>query len=123
MKMVNLLIRKPDILPELKLPQELASLDAPDLDLLLKVIEIARAAPGSTAPELMGRIYATDYGSHLTQLLSREQITPEAGIAHEFQEILQRLLSQQQRTRERAALLATLRQRHAADESDQAFDS
>lgn len=127
MKMVNLLIRKPDILQELTIPPELAGLDTPDLDLLLKVIEIARAAPGSSPPELMGRIYATDYGSHLTQLLGREQITPEAGIAHEFQEILQRLLTQQQRSRERAALLAVLRQRHArtgsADEPGQPFDS
>jgi DNA primase len=127
MKMVNLLIRKPDILQELAVPAELASLDTPDLDLLLKVIEIARAAPGSSPPELMSRIYATDYGSHLTQLLGREQITPEAGIAHEFQEILERLLAQQRQLRERAALLAALRQRHApggsADEPGQPFDS
>jgi DNA primase len=127
MKMVNLLIRKPDILQELAVPAELASLDTPDLDLLLKVIEIARAAPGSSPPELMSRIYATDYGSHLTQLLGREQITPEEGIAHEFQEILERLLAQQRQLRERAALLAALRQRHApggsADEPGQPFDS
>lgn len=127
MKMVNLLIRKPDILQELSIPSGLASLDTPDLDLLLKVIEIARAAPGSSPPELMSRIYATDYGSHLTQLLGREQITPETGIAHEFQEILDRLLAQQRQLRERAALLSTLRQRHARDngteEPDQAPDS
>lgn len=127
MKMVNLLIRKPDILQEVEIPPGLAALDTPDLDLLLKVIEIARGAPGSSPPELMSRIYATDYGSHLTQLLGREQITPEAGIAHEFHEILQRLLAEQQRQRERAALLATLRQRHtpahAADDSGQPIDS
>jgi DNA primase len=127
MKMVNLLIRKPDILQELTIPPELASLDTPDLDLLLKVIEIARAAPGSSPPELMSRIYATDYGSQLTQLLGREQITPEAGIADEFKEILQRLLAQQRQLRDRAALLTTLRQRHTregnADESGQPSDS
>lgn len=116
MKMVNLLIRKPDVLQDLQIPPELGSIDAPDLDLLLKVIDIARAAPGSSPPELMGRIYATDYGSHLTQLLGREQITPESGMAQEFRELLERLMEQQRRQRERAALLAALKRQHQRDD-------
>ena len=56
---------------------------------------IVAHTPGSTPPELMSRIYATAYGTQMTQLLSREQITPETGIEEEFRDIIQKLLVRQ----------------------------
>lgn len=126
MKAVNLLIRKPGVIATINIPEELAAIEAQDLDLLLKVIEIAQSSPDSSPPELMSRIYATDYGSHLTELLGREQITPEAGIEDEFRDILQNLLSQYRKSRERSTLLETLRAQHAArnepDDTSQPID-
>jgi DNA primase len=114
LRAVTLLIRKPDIIAKVPVPDEFGEIRSPDMDLLLKVIEIARAWPGSTPPELMSRIYATAYGSQMTQLLSREQITPETGIEDEFRDIIQNLLHQYRRSRERAALVAAMRARVAA---------
>ena len=114
LKAVNLLIRKPDIITTVSVPDDFAEIRSPDMDLLQKVIEIARAWPGSTPPELLSRIYATAYGAQLTQLLSREQITPETGIAAEFQEIVERLLQQYHEHQRRKTLLDTLRQRFAS---------
>src|SRR5690606_11249766 len=108
----NLLIRKPDIISAVQVPDALGEIRSPDLDLLLKVTEIARAWPQSSPPELMSRIYATAYGAQLTQLLSREQITPETGIEDEFRDIIDRLLKQHEERRQRFALLENLRQRH-----------
>lgn len=117
MRAVNLLVRKPEIIRSVELPAELAEMEAPDLELLLKVAEIARSAPGASAPELMGRIYATDYGSQLTQLLGRELITPAEGIEAEFRDILTRLVTEYRRRQERFRLLEALRQRHAEREA------
>ncbi len=114
LRAVSLLIRKPDIIGSVAVPDELGEIRIPDMDLLQKVIEIARAWPGSSPPELMSRIYATAYGAQMTQLLSREQITPETGIEEEFRDIIQKLLDQYRQDRERASLLNTLRERHAA---------
>ncbi|MDY6984124.1 MAG: hypothetical protein SV422_13655, partial [Pseudomonadota bacterium] len=114
LRAVSLLIRKPDIIANVPVPDELGEIRSPDMDLLLKVIEIARAWPGSTPPELMSRIYATAYGAQMTQLLSREQITPETGIEDEFRDIIQNLMDQYRRSRERAALVAAARTRLAA---------
>lgn len=126
MKAVNLLISKPEIIQTLTIPRELGELEALDLDLLMKVIEIAKAAPDSSPPELMSRIYATDYGSHLTQLLGRELITPEEGIGAEFKGILDRLVLEHRKRQDRYTLLETLRQRHAqredAADQGQQFD-
>jgi hypothetical protein len=74
----------------------------------------------------MSRIYATDYGSHLTQLLGRELITPEEGIGAEFKGILDRLVLEHRKRQDRYTLLETLRQRHAqredAADQGQQFD-
>jgi DNA primase len=114
LKAVNLLIRKPDIIKTVTVTDEFGEIRSPDMDLLLKVIEIARAWPDSTAPDLLSRIYATAYGSQLTQLLSKEQITPELGIAREFEDIITRLLEQYQKRKQQSSLLETLRVHHAA---------
>jgi len=114
LKAVNLLIRKPDIIKTVTVADEFGEIRSPDMDLLLKVIEIARAWPDSTAPDLLSRIYATAYGSQLTQLLSKEQITPEPGIAREFEDIITRLLEQYQKRKQQSSLLETLRVHHAA---------
>ena len=113
MKAVNLLVRQPSIIAGLELPAELAELEAPDLDLLLKVAAIAKSAPDASPPELMGRIYATDYGTQLTQLLGRESITPETGIEAEFREILQHLVAEYRKRQERYRILEALRKSHA----------
>lgn len=127
MKAVNLLVRKPGLIGTVSIPTDLAAIEAQDLDLLLKVIEIAKSAPDSSPPDLMSRIYATEYGSHLTQLLGREQITPEAGIEDEFRDILTNLLSQYRKGQERSSLLEALRKQHEArsrpDDSSQPLDS
>jgi DNA primase len=117
LRAVSLLIRKPDIIGAVNVPDELGEIRIADMDLLLKVIEIARAWPGSTPPELMSRIYATAYGAQMTQLLSREQITPETGIEEEFRDIIQRLLDQRRKEQERAALVNAARTRLAARQS------
>jgi DNA primase len=113
LRAVSLLIRKPDIIGAVTVPDELGEVRSADMDLLLKVIEIARAWPGSTPPELMSRIYATAYGAQMTQLLSREQITPETGIEAEFRDIIQNLLDQYRQHRERTSLVNKLHARHA----------
>jgi len=111
---VNLLIRKPDIIKTVKVTDidELGEIRLPDMDLLLKVLEIARAWPDSSPPELLSRIYATVYGGQLTLLLNRELITPEAGIEHEFRDIVATLLKSHREQQRRLALLETLRRRH-----------
>ena len=70
----------------------------------------------------MSRIYATSYGSQMTQLLSREQITPETGIEQEFADILGRLFEQYRTRRQKSALLETLRVHHARRQRAQATD-
>lgn len=112
MRLVNLLIRKPDIMGNVTIPDELGEIRSPDMDLLLKVLEIARAWPQSTTPELMYRIYATPYGNQLTQLLGKELITPESGMLDEFRDILQRLVSDYLSRKSQSETLETLRRRH-----------
>ncbi len=114
LRAVSLLIRKPGIVASVPVPDELGEVRTTDMDLLLKVIEIARAWPDSSPPELMSRIYATAYGAQMTQLLSREQITPETGIEDEFRDIISKLLDQYRQHQQRASLVNTLRERHAA---------
>ena len=113
MKAVNLLIRKPSLIKQVTVDDGLGEIRSPDMDLLLKVIELARAWPDSTTTDFMGRIYATAYGSQLTQLLTREQITPEEGIEKEFQEILDKLLKAYRQRQQKTELLSKLRQHHA----------
>lgn len=113
MKAVNLLIRKPSLIKQVNVDDGLGEIRSPDMDLLLKVIELARAWPDSTTTDFMGRIYATAYGSQLTQLLTREQITPEEGIEKEFQEILDKLLKAYRERQQKTELLSKLRQHHA----------
>ena len=113
MKAVNLLIRKPSLIKQVTVDDGLGEIRSPDMDLLLKVIELARAWPDSTTTDFMGRIYATAYGSQLTQLLTREQITPEEGIEKEFQEILDKLLKAYRERQQKTELLSKLRQHHA----------
>ena len=85
--------------------QELKTADYPDIDLFLQVIELVRSHPAGTTSELMGRLYGTPLGSRLTQLLPREQITPEAGRAKEFSELLHRLLQSHQHKKTRQSRL------------------
>ncbi len=116
MRMVNLLIRKPDIIAEVAIPDELGEIRDPDMDLLLKVIELAKAWPSSNTGELMSRIYATSYGSQLTELFGKEHITPTEGMLEEFKDILQRLLEQYHTLKARRSMLESLRQRHTEDD-------
>jgi DNA primase len=127
LKAVNLLLRKPAIIKSVAVTDELGEIRSPDMDLLLKVIEIARAWPESSPADLMSRIYATSYGSQMTQLLSREQITPETGIEKEFADILARLFEQYRSRKQKSSLLETLRVHHARrtrpQEPEQAIDT
>ncbi|MEX2367674.1 MAG: DNA primase, partial [Pseudohongiellaceae bacterium] len=75
MKAVNLLLLNPAMIAEMDFDEDLQAVDSPDLDLLLQVITLARRYPDSNTPKLLGRVYATPQGSHLVQLLNREQIT------------------------------------------------
>jgi DNA primase len=99
MRLVNLLIRKPDIISQVTIPDELGEIRTEDMDLLLKVLEIARAWPNSSTEELMSRIYATAYGSQLTELFGKELITPQEGMVDEFRDVLQGLLKRYRDTR------------------------
>jgi DNA primase len=119
MRLVNLLIRKPDLLTEVEIPDEVGELRADDLDLFLKVLEIAQAWPNSNTEELMSRIFATSYGNQLIQLFGKELITPSEGIAGEFKGILNQLLNQYRERKARHALLMQLQQLHQhADSSN-----
>jgi DNA primase len=122
LKAVNLLLRRPGIIKSVPVNDELGEIRSPDMDLLLKVIEIARAWPDSSPADLMSRIYATSYGSQMTQLLSREQITPETGIEQEFADILSRLFAQYRTRKQKSALLETLRVHHARRQGMQKTD-
>jgi DNA primase len=108
LKAVNLLIRKPSIVSSVAISDALGEVRTPDLDLLLKVLEVARAWPGSSPPDLMSRIYATVYGAQMTQLVSREQITPEEGIEDEFRDIVGKLLHQHLEAQRKKDLLENL---------------
>ncbi|MEI7949219.1 MAG: hypothetical protein WCI66_03125, partial [Gammaproteobacteria bacterium] len=112
MRMVHLLIRKPDIIAAVPIPDDLGEIRSDDMDLLLKVIEIAQAWPDSNTGELMSRIYATSYGSQLTELFGKELITPTAGMLEEFKDILQRLLAQYHARKARHSMMEQLRQLH-----------
>jgi DNA primase len=111
-RLVNLLIRKPDLLHQVAIPEELGEIRQPDLDLLLKVLELAQAWPNSSPEELMSRIFATAYGNQLVHLFGKELITPPEGIADEFRGILQQLVDSYRQRQVRLTLLEQLRQRH-----------
>jgi len=112
LRAANFLIRKPDIIISVDVSDELGEIRSPDMDLLLKVIELARAWPNSSQPELMSRIYATAYGAQLTQLLSREQITPDTGLEEEFRDITLKLLGQYREYQSRRQIVESLRRFH-----------
>ncbi len=99
MRLVNLVIRKPELLHEITIPEDLGELRIPDLDLLLKVLEIARACPDSGTEELMSRLYASPYGVQLTQLFGKEFFTPTTGILEEFRGTLELELRKHRETR------------------------
>jgi hypothetical protein len=99
MRLVNLVIRKPELLHEITIPEDLGELRIPDLDLLLKVLEIARACPDSSTEELMSRLYASPYGVQLTQLFGKEFFTPTTGILEEFRGTLELELRKHRETR------------------------
>ena len=112
LRLVNLLIRKPDIIASVAIPEDLGEIRSPDMDLLLKVLEIARAWPTSNTAELMSRLYATPYGSQLTEMFGREFITPEEGIAEKFSQDLRLMVDQYQARKARHAMLEQLRRLH-----------
>ncbi len=116
MRMVNLLIRKPDIIGQVTIPDELGEIRTDDRDLLLKVVEIAQAWPNSNTGELMSRIYATAYGSQLTELFGKELITPTEGMLEEFKDILQRLLGQHRNLKILRDTKRKLREMHSEDD-------
>lgn len=111
MKAVNLILLQPDVIATLDSEAELAEIDSPDIDLLLQVIALAKKFPSSSTPELLGRIYATPLGSHLTRLLDREQITPREGVAQEFREIIDHLLESHRRRKNHHTWLEEARQK------------
>ncbi|HTR00419.1 MAG TPA: DNA primase [Candidatus Acidoferrum sp.] len=113
MRLVNLLIRKPDIIKEVQIPDELGEIRSPDMDLLLQVLELARAWPDSTTEDLMSRVYATSYGGQVTELFGKEHITPTEGMLEEFRDILRRLLDEYRARTARHATLEHLRRLHA----------
>jgi DNA primase len=117
MRLVNLLIRRPNLVTEVPIPEELGEIRSPDMDLLLQVLEIAQAWPASTTAELMSRLYATPYGNQLTEIFGREFITPEEGIAEKFSQDLKLLVDQYQQRKNRNATLEQLRRLHEGTES------
>ena len=117
MRLVNLLIRKPDLITEVIIPAELGEIRSPDMDLLLQVLEIAQAWPASTTAELMSRLYATPYGNQLTEIFGREFITPEEGITEKFTQDLKLLVDQYQQRKARHATMEQLRRLHEGTES------
>jgi hypothetical protein len=117
MRLVNLLIRRPNLVTEVPIPEELGEIRSPDMDLLLQVLEIAQAWPASTTAELMSRLYATPYGNQLTEIFGREFITPEEGIAEKFSQDLKLLVDQYQQRKTRNATLEQLRRLHEGTES------
>ena len=115
MRLVNLLIRRPDLIQAVPIPDELGEIRSPDMDLLLKVIELARAWPQSSTEELMSRLYATAYGSQLTELFGKEHITPSEGMVDEFKDILANLMAQYQARKARHSVMEQLRRLHQED--------
>ena len=113
MKAVNLLIRKPVMVQSVAIDDSLGEIRSPDMDLLLKIIELAKAWPQSSTHEFMSRIYATAYGNQITHLFGREQITPDEGVEEEFREILEKLLQDYRKRLQRNALLESLQRHHA----------
>jgi DNA primase len=111
MRALNLILLKPSIINALENSEELKEIQSPDIELLLKVIELAKASPASSTHELMGRIYATSFGSQLIQLLNQEQITPSEGIEKEFKDIIRHLTRSHHRKKTSHSLLERAREK------------
>jgi len=111
MKAVNLILLKPDVITGFDNETELAEIQTADMDLLLQVISLAKKHQSSSTPELLGRIYATPLGTHLTRLLDREQITPTEGVEQEFREIIDHLLEGQRRRKSHFSAMEEARQK------------
>ena len=118
MRAVNLILLKPDMVAGIDCEEELATIETPDIGLLLQVIDLAKKHPASSTPELLGRIYATPLGSQLTQLLNREQITPAEGIEQEFNEIIGHLLETHRRRQSHHSTLEEVRQKLQSRRTD-----
>ena len=110
MKAVNLILLKPDMV-ERHDHTGLEEIEAPDIELLQKVIALAKQYPGSTTPELLGRIYATPAGSQLMQLANREQITPTEGVEAEYSDLINHFLSRQDKKRNLESIMQEARDR------------
>lgn len=94
LKAIELLLRNPEI--ALSLDQNLEPLRTAQDQLrkhLLVLIEMIKQNPNIESPELVGSCYGADLGSHLTQILSGEKITPQEGIETEFSQIIDSILS------------------------------
>lgn len=112
MKLVNLLIRKPDLIEEVEIPDEIGDLKSPNIDLLMKALEIARGWPTSKPEELISRLLATPYGVQLTELFGKEFFLNGEGIAEEFRQNLELELRSARARKERNEILRRLRLHH-----------
>lgn len=108
MSAVNLILLQPSIVKQMEASKELSELKIPDIELLLKVIQLAQSHPTHNTYQLIGRVYGTPLGTMLTQLLNREQIIPRESIEKEFNYIINNLLDSHRHTKTHTSHISSL---------------
>ncbi|MFM1896578.1 MAG: primase [Pseudomonadota bacterium] len=90
-------------------PSVEAGADPDNTRMLLELIDLVRKNPHINTYSLLGYFYGSPVGNQLTQLMKDEKITPADGIQDEFNQIIDRVLSDVQRRSEVARRMDTLR--------------
>jgi len=112
LKAIELILAKPEI--ALDIDQDLSSLataDGANSSMLLELIELVRNNPNITTYAMLGYFYDSPVGNRLTQLMKEEKITPSEGIGQEFNQIIDRILSDIQQQESINETVKTLRDR------------
>jgi len=116
LKAIELILAKPEI--ALEIDHDLGSLAAADganSRMLLELIELVRSNPNISTYAMLGYFYDSPVGNRLTQLMKEEKITPSEGIRDEFQQIIDRILSEIQQQESIDETLKALRDRLSKD--------
>ena len=111
-KAIELLLHQPGI--ALGLDRDLTPLLQSDLEnarMLLELIDLVKQNPHINTYSLLGYFYGSPVGNQLTQLMKDEKITPVEGIQDEFNQIIDRVLSELARKTDVERRMETLRAR------------
>jgi DNA primase len=119
MAAIELLLQQPDMarLDIIEL-ETLSEVGLPNIKLLIELIEFARSRPHIDTPTLVGHCYGCQGGNRVTQLLSAEKITPEAGRQDEFVFIIKTIQEEARKQAQRRQWLELIRPRSRSTDSE-----